>query len=297
MRKNAFVPTRGEWALVGVTAIWGATFIIIRAALEAGGPLFFVGTRFGSAALVMAAVSLPVLRGMTLREALAGTAIGLALFSGYALQTVGLLSITASKSAFVTAFYVPAVPLLQWLATRRPPRPAAWLGIGCAFAGLVLLAGPDGVSPGFGEGELLTLLAAFAIAVEIVLISLFANTVNVRRVTVVQVAVSSILGFAFMPLAGESIPAFSWFFACSACGLGIASALIQSVMNWAQKSISPTRATIIYAGEPVWGGIFGRLAGERLPLLALLGGAFVVAGVLVSGLRPRKEPAGKTTAP
>jgi hypothetical protein len=35
--------------------------------------------------------------------------------------------------------------------------------------------------------------------------------------------------------------------------------------------LSPTRATLIYTGEPVWAGIFGRLAGERLPLLALLG--------------------------
>ena len=36
-------------------------------------------------------------------------------------------------------------------------------------------------------------------------------------------------------------------------------------MNWGQKSVSPTRATLIYAGEPVWAGIAGRLAGERLP--------------------------------
>jgi hypothetical protein len=33
-------------------------------------------------------------------------------------------------------------------------------------------------------------------------------------------------------------------------------------MNWAQRSVSPTRATLIYTGEPVWAGIFGRLAGD-----------------------------------
>ena len=57
-----------------------------------------------------------------------------------------------------------------------------------------------------------------------------------------------------------------------ALGLGIFSAIIQVTMNWAQRSVSPTRATVIYTGEPVWAGIFGRLAGERLPLLALFGG-------------------------
>jgi drug/metabolite transporter (DMT)-like permease len=56
--------------------------------------------------------------------------------------------------------------------------------------------------------------------------------------------------------------------------------------------VSPTRATVIYAGEPVWAGIVGRLAGERMPGIALLGGALIVLGVLVSELRlKRKKPA------
>ena len=65
------------------------------------------------------------------------------------------------------------------------------------------------------------------------------------------------------------------------------SAVIQVAMNWAQKSVSPTRATVIYAGEPVWAGIVGRLAGERLPGIALLGGALIVLGVIVSEMRRR----------
>ena len=56
-------------------------------------------------------------------------------------------------------------------------------------------------------------------------------------------------------------------------------------MNWAQKSVSPTRATIIYAGEPVWAGVIGRIAGERLPATALIGGALVVLGILASELK------------
>ena len=76
-----------------------------------------------------------------------------------------------------------------------------------------------------------------------------------------------------------------------ALGLGIFSAIIQVTMNWAQRSVSPTRATLIYTGEPVWAGIFGRLAGERLPLLALLGCVLILAGVLVSELKwKRKSP-------
>jgi drug/metabolite transporter (DMT)-like permease len=74
-----------------------------------------------------------------------------------------------------------------------------------------------------------------------------------------------------------------------AIGLGLASALIQFVMNWAQRMVDPSRAAIIYAGEPVWAGIFGRIAGERLPLLALFGVLLVVLGVLVSELKWKKS--------
>lgn len=278
-----------ELALVGVTIIWGATFLVIRHALNVTGPLFFVGLRFASAALLLATMFLPTLRGLTLRELFAGTAIGLGLLVGYALQTYGLIWITASKSAFITAFYVPAVPLLQWLAMRKPPSIMAWLGIVLAFAGLVLLAGPDGVSLGYGKGELLTFISALAIAGEIIIIGVFAGTVDVRRVTVIQLAVASLVAFALMPVAGESVPGFSWTLAASACGLGVASALIQFAMNWAQKSVAPTRATVIYAGEPVWAGIFGHIAGEHLPQSALLGGALIVSGVLVSELRRPKR--------
>jgi EamA-like transporter family. len=72
-------------------------------------------------------------------------------------------------------------------------------------------------------------------------------------------------------VAGETIPFFSWTLVLSAVGLGSLTAIIQLVMNWAQRRVSPTRATVIYAAEPVWAGLFGRVAGERLPLVALFG--------------------------
>ena len=49
----------------------------------------------------------------------AGVAIGVAIALGYGLQTWGLQTISSSKSAFITAMYVPLVPLLQWLCLGR----------------------------------------------------------------------------------------------------------------------------------------------------------------------------------
>lgn len=279
--------SRQELALVLITIFWGATFLVVQKALSYSGPLFFVGMRFAAAAIAVGLLSHRVLRGLTLAEVKAGFLIGTTIFAGYTLQTIGLQTIPSSKSAFLTALYVPFVPLLQWLLFRKMPHIMSWLGIALAFTGLILLTGPVAGAFDIGKGELLTTLGAVAIACEILLISRYAGKVDLRRVTVVQLAATALLAFAFMPIAGERIAPFSWALTGFVLLMGLASAVIQFTMNWAQKTVSPTRATIIYAGEPVWGGVVGRLAGERLPALALLGAAFIVAGVLVSELRPR----------
>lgn len=277
-----------EAALVVVTMFWGGTFLIVQAAMSVGGPLFFVGARFALAAAAGAVLALPVLKGLTRRELFAGAAIGVAIFFGYGLQTWGLRTIETSKSGFITALYVPLVPLVQWLVLRRPPQLMSWVGVACAFTGLILLAGPEGARLSFSPAELLTIGGAIAFAAEISLIGGFAGTVDLRRVTVVQLGVASLISFALMPVFDEGVPEFSWLLLVCILVMGLASTLIHLAMNWAQKRLSPTRATLIYAAEPVWAGIFGRLAGERLPGLALLGAALIVTGVIVSELKPRR---------
>ncbi|HCD2817833.1 TPA: DMT family transporter [Enterobacter hormaechei] len=280
-----------EAILILITMFWGGTFLAVQYAVTMSDPFFFVGLRFATAAIAVALISLKTLRGLTLRELKAGVAIGVAIAMGYSLQTWGLQSISSSKSAFITAMYVPLVPLLQWLCLGRMPGLMSCIRIVLAFIGLILLAGPENnlLALALGPGEIITLVGAVAIAAEIILISAWAGKVDVKRVTVVQLATASLVAFATMVPAGESVPPMSTGLIVVALGLGIFSAIIQVTMNWAQRSVSPTRATVIYTGEPVWAGIFGRLAGERLPLLALVGAAFIIAGVLVSELKLKKR--------
>ncbi len=285
-----FALSRQEIALVLVTMLWGSTFLIIQIAMQHSGPLFFVGVRFTIAGGMALLLFRKHMAGITRREIGAGIAIGSALFLGYFLQTYGLQTISSSQSAFITALYVPIVPLLQWAVLKKPPGVMSWVGVALAFTGLVLLAGPQAGALNFSAGEAATLAGAAAIAAEIILIGLFAKSVDSRRVTAVQLLTAGLVSFVLMPVLGESVPAFSWLWAGAAIGLGLASAVIQLTMNWAQKSVSPTRATVIYAGEPVWGGIVGRLAGDRLPALALLGAGLIVAGVLASEAKlPRRK--------
>ena len=279
--------SKAECVLVVITMIWGGTFLLVQHAMTVSGPMFFVGLRFAAAACIVALFSWRSLRDLTLLELKAGAFIGVAIMLGYGLQTVGLQTIPSSQSAFITALYVPFVPLLQWLVFGKRPGLMPSIGIMLAFTGLMMLSGPSGASLDFSPGEIATLISTVAIAAEIILISTYAGQVDVRRVTVVQLAVTSVLAFLMVVPTQEVLPGFSWLLLGSALGLGAASAAIQVAMNWAQKSVSPTRATLIYAGEPVWAGIVGRLAGERLPAIALLGAGLIVAAVIVSELKTK----------
>ncbi|KAA0947739.1 MULTISPECIES: DMT family transporter [unclassified Pseudomonas] len=277
--------SKAECVLVLITMFWGGTFILVQHAMTVSGPMFFVGLRFAAATVAVGLFSLRSLRGLTLFELKAGAFIGVAIMFGYGLQTIGLQTILSSQSAFITALYVPFVPLLQWLVLGRRPGLMPSIGIMLAFAGLMLLTGPAGASLNFSPGEIATLIGAIAIAAEIILISAYAGQVDVRRVTVVQLATASVLSFLMVVPMGEALPGFSWLLLFSAVGLGLTSAVIQLAMNWAQKSVSPTRATLIYAGEPVWAGVVGRIAGERFPPIAMLGAVLIVAAVIVSEMK------------
>ncbi|MDF7648039.1 DMT family transporter [Pantoea sp. Acro-805] len=289
--------SRQELVLIFITMVWGGTFLVVHRAMAHSGPFFFVGLRFATASLLLAFFFRRYLKQMTWLEVKAGALIGLSIAGGYGLQTWGMQTISSSQSAFLTALYVPVVPLLQWLFLRRPPGLMAWIGILLAFIGLVLVAGPQEGGLALNAGEIATLFSTLAIAAEIILIGRYAGQVDVRRVTLVQLMVASACAFVFMIPNGESVPTMSAPLLFSAMGMGAASALIQITMNWAQRSVSPTRATVIYAGEPVWAGIVGRIAGERLPATALLGGVLIVCGVIVSELKLRRKKAVPEQAP
>ena len=122
LRSRTFV---AHLLLLAVVLVWGATFSLVKAALTATTPLLFNLLRMLLAFAVLAAVNGPSLRGLTRTDLKLGAAAGIFLGLGYQLQTSGLKTITASKSAFISALYVPVTPILQWLLLRRPLRRAA----------------------------------------------------------------------------------------------------------------------------------------------------------------------------
>ena len=158
-------------ALIAVTAVWGVTFVMVKDAVELY-PLFaFLAVRFAIASVVLAAPAAGRMRTLGRPGWIAGSALGLLLATGYALQTAGLERTTVSSAGFITGLYVVFTPLLALLLFRTRVGGAVWIGVALAVVGLALLSG---VGAGDPAGDLLVLLGSAAYSLQIALMERYA---------------------------------------------------------------------------------------------------------------------------
>lgn len=277
---------RAELALLAVTALWGATFVVVKSALADISPLLFLAARFTLAALVLAAV---YGRRLRRRAIPAGLLSGAILFAAFVLQTEGLALTTPSKSAFLTGLSVPMVPLVNSLVYSIRPRKFEVVGILIASFGMAMMTLPQGRFA-MSTGDLLSLLCAFAFALHIVVIGHYSPAVGFETLAVVQVAVAAILGILsaalFGPVRFHATPALGA--AVVATGL-LATALAFTAMAWAQQYASPLRAALILALEPALAWVTSYVAaGEVLSDRGKIGAGFILAGVLLVELKRSK---------
>ncbi len=274
--------------LVLVTVIWGSTFLLTREALKYSQPFTFLSLRYTFAAMCVGLVFHRSLRTITRTELIQGAVIGFVLFISIAFQTVGAQYITASKAGFLVGLSIPAVPILALPLLRQIPTLAASLGILCSFLGLAMISLDGSNSLHAGVGEYFMLAAALTTALHIVIVGKFAPRANAVNLTIVQIIVTALLSIVTMGVRSEPIcvPANLVVGIAALMGL-VATAFTLMVMMRVQQSISSTRATLIYALEPVWAGGFGVLAGESLRMSAWGGCGLIFAGMIVGSIKLR----------
>jgi len=278
--------------LVLVTLIWGSTFVMVKDALASVGPANFLALRFLLAAAILGVLFRDRIRTSSRAEVLAGILIGIWLFSGYILQTIGLQYTTSSKAGFITGMSVVMVPVFATVFLRRPPTRPAVFGVILATAGLALLSLKQGFS--FSAGDLWVLGGAISFALQIVTIAHFAPEMDPLRLTFFQVLTTALVSLALTPVLETftvSLPLTAWG-AVIFTGV-VATALVLSVQTTAQQFTSPTHTAVIFALEPVFAALFGyMLAGDRLGPREVAGCLLILGGMLATELiNNQKSPA------
>ena len=134
----------GILTLVLITLIWGTTFVIVKETVATVSPALLLALRFSVAALLFAWVR------PSKRALVPGLILGMLSFLGFATQTLGLVSTTASKAAFITGLSVILTPLFSALWFRHSIPVRAYLAAAVALVGLGLmsLTGVQGVTAG-----------------------------------------------------------------------------------------------------------------------------------------------------
>src|ERR1700733_15873512 len=141
--------TLAHLLMLAVVLVWGATFVLVKDALQDASPLLFNLLRMTLAFIVLAVVNRRPLRQISRGALISGVIVGLFLAAGYQFQTAGLALTTPAKSAFITGLVVVFVPLFTIVPALRAanspaPRASTAFGVLLAFAGLFLLTIPAG---------------------------------------------------------------------------------------------------------------------------------------------------------
>ncbi len=274
--------------LLGVTAVWGSTFFLIRDLVAHVPPADFLAVRFTVAAVVMAVLFRRQVRALNRRQVRLGVGLGVLYGVAQLAQTVGLAHTDASVSGFVTGTYVVLTPLLGALLLREHLPATSWIAVLIATAGLAVLS-LRGLSVGFGEA--VTLLAAVIYALHIIGLGRFSSPSTATGLATVQAAaVAAVTAVAAAP-GGLTLPTNGGQWASLLYMALVAGAFALWAQTWAQSYLPATRAAIVMASEPVFAAGFAvTLGDESLTTRMVVGGAMVLAAMYLVELRGGRDP-------
>ena len=203
-----------------------------------------------------------------------------ALLAGYVLLALGLDRTTSTAAAFISYLLVVIVPLISAVLLRRFPSSGVVAGIVLCVAGLLFLTG--GVDD-VGAGEWLCLGAAVAFSFHVLLVGEYAPHQDSLRFACGQLLA---VGLAAAPVAlaldGPSTDGLGWLVAS-----GFVGCVALSLQLVGQRSVSPSRTSLLLMIDPVVAAAGGYWLGERVGWTGMLGCALILLGVGLGELLDR----------
>jgi len=283
--------------LVGITAIWGSTFFLIRNVVLELSPTDFLAVRFTIAAVAMLTVFWRPMLALNKREIQVGVGLGILYAVAQILQTVGLAHTEASRSGFITGTYVVLTPILTAVLLREHIPRSTWVAVLMATAGLATLS-LNGFGFGFGFGESVTLIAAAFYALHIIGLGRHSSPANAAGLSVVQMIVIAVVSLAAATPGGIELPKGAGAWASVLYMALMAGAVAIWAQTWAQSHLTATRAAIVMTLEPVFAAGFAvALGGESLTARMLVGGAMVLAAMYTVELIGRRADVSAEQSP
>jgi len=294
----------GEGALLFNTLIWGGTFALIKSAFTDISPLLFLGLRFSIAALIFLPFVYASLKKTNKQTLIAGSVLGLFYFAGFTAQSLGLNLTTATKSGFITGTFVVFIPILQLIIEKRKPKWFNLLSVFLVLIGLIMLSSKgenvldfiNQLGSDFNLGDLLTLLCAILFAFQVVYVDVFTKKYDYLPMVFVQLLITGLGGFILTSIfSATSLETVKFTLNTKVVSTVLYTAIFASIVATViqlkfQKSVSPTKAGIIFSVEPIFAAVFAYfLLSEKISNFGLIGCVIIFIGLIVSELFSVKD--------
>ena len=273
--------------------IWGTTFVAQTTGMETIGPMTFTSIRYliGTLTVLPFAlfemkkknISLFIIKNQKISFMIIG--LGILMFGGISLQQIALQNTKVANAAFLTALYVPLVPVILWFLKNEKIKSNIWIAILFSIYGSWLLSGSSDYEKKIAD--LLVIIGSFFWAGHIIFIGIIIRIFNApfqyaMYQSLICFLLSEILMFIFEnPKIINLIPVLPELLYAGVFSVGIAYTL-QIV---AQVKANTTVAAFILSLESVFAAFSGWiLIGQNLTFYSILGCSLIFLSVLIADI-------------
>lgn len=274
---------KADIGMIFVAIAFGLGYLPTAMAISTNDVFVLLFYRFLIAAVIVGIIFMPKLRAISANDIKYGTILALFLFLGFVSQAYAMKFAASSSVAFIVGLNVALVPFIAAVLFSHKIYFYAYIGIALAIAGLYLVGNTE---LGFGFGEILAVVCAFAYSFHIVLTSKFVQKCDIFGLVYMQIIALVILCLiAIFTFSDASvIPVLDKNFYIAMIFIAIiGTAFASFAQALMQKYTTPIKTAIFFTLEPVTAGIMGVFVGnETLSLYQILGAGLIIFGVLVS---------------
>jgi drug/metabolite transporter (DMT)-like permease len=286
--------TQANLLLTLTAMIWGSSFVVQQIGTGELGTISFTGSRFLVGAMLVLPFAIRQWRQVEKKtrkiQSIDWVGIlltGCVLLTAAVLQQHGILRTSVTNSGFLTALYVPLVPLLGFIVLKRKVHFAIWPASICCFVGTYILSGAQHVA--LAVGDLWVISSTIFWATHVMLVGIMATRTGAPLVVAAGQFLVCGMGGLFLGFLIESPTVLQ---ITGALGgilyVGVFSVGMAFTLQVVGQRFTPAAdAAIILSSETVFAALGGMVfLGERLTLLQLSGGGLILMSILAVELIP-----------
>ena len=280
--------------LLLAAVIWGSTFVVQQVGTGGLKTMSFTGIRM----LVGACFVLPFAVRQYRQLAQAGklfegsgwvgiVCTGVVLFTAAALQQYGIFHTTVTNAGFLTALYVPLVPMISLLVLRRTIHWSAWPASILCLVGTYIMSGAQGID--LRIGDIWVIASSFFWACHVILVGTMAVRTGAPLVVACgQFLICGLCGTILGIIVEQPsiVDLQTGLFGILYAGL-LSTGIGFTLQVVAQRFTHEADAAIILSSETVFAALAGFIfLGERLTALELFGASLIFVGIMAVQLLP-----------